>query len=125
MPDMATRGWIRRAAKLFGEPIPANDIAHYAGVLGIQPNRLLKCMTDSGTATVRHIIRELYTQEELEEAESGVTAVSAARRTAIRSKFYLYDRSCRSNRTIQFHKNGWLLFSFRRGAAGASSSSCI
>ena len=102
MPDMATRAWIRRAAKLFGGPVPVNDIAHYAGVIGIQANRLLPCMTGSGTATVRHIIRELYTKEEMEEAESGVTAVSEARRTAIRGKFYRYNRSCSQKRLASF-----------------------
>lgn len=98
MPDMATRAWIRRAAKLFGEPVPANDIAHYATLIGIQSNRLLASITDSGTASVRHIIRELYTKEEMEQAESGTTTVSKARREAIRSKYYLCDKSCRIDR---------------------------
>jgi hypothetical protein len=92
MPDMATRAWIRRAAKLFGEPVPANDIAYYARIIGIQPNRLITCMNESGTATARHITRSLYTKEEMEKAKSGVTAVSKDRRAAIRSEYYLYDK---------------------------------
>ena len=92
MPDMGTRAWIRRTAQLFGEPMAADEIVRYAQIIGIQPNRLISCYDKSGTATARRIIRELYTKEELEEAESGVTAVLEARRKAIRGKYYLYDK---------------------------------
>lgn len=92
MPDMPARSWFRRVAKLFGEQLSANDIVTHAELIGIEnPNRLLTCIQNSGTATARQIIRLLYTKEEMEE-KTGMAAVSQERRDAIRSEYYLYDK---------------------------------
>jgi hypothetical protein len=99
MPDMVTRVWIRQVAKMCGEPVSANDIAHHAQKIGIEPpNRLLTCMASSGTATARHIVRALYTKRQMEEAGSAVGFVSKDIRDSIRGKYYFYNKNCHNDR---------------------------
>ena len=92
MPDAQSRSWIVRLAKLFQQQLSADDIATHARRIGISnSNKLLNCVENRGTHTVREIVRLICPQETLL-TKSGKEGVSEERRQAIRSQYYLIKK---------------------------------
>ncbi|CAF2107014.1 unnamed protein product [Rotaria magnacalcarata] len=84
MPDINSRSWIVRLAKLFTQQLSANDIATHARHIGISnPKKLLNCIQNRGTHTAREIVRLICSQETLL-TKSGKEGVSEEKRQAIR-----------------------------------------
>lgn len=89
MPDIQSRSWIIRLAKIFRQQLSANDIATHAGRIGISnPNKLLNCIQNRGTHTAREIVRLICSQETLL-TKSGKEAVSEEKREAIRGELLI------------------------------------
>ncbi|CAF4141395.1 unnamed protein product [Rotaria magnacalcarata] len=92
MPDINSRSWIIRVAKLFTQQLSANDIATHARRIGISnPKSLLNCIENRGTHTAREIVRVICPQETLL-TKSGKEGVSVAKRQAIRGEYYLIEQ---------------------------------
>lgn len=92
MPNMHARLWVLRIAQLFTQQLSANDIGEHAKCIGIKnPNELLNCIQNSGTYTVREIVRRICTKEDLSR-KSGKETVSKEKRQAIRSECYLIEK---------------------------------
>ncbi|CAF4709789.1 unnamed protein product [Rotaria socialis] len=92
MPDINSRSWIVRLAKLFTQQLSANDIATHARHIGISnPKKLLNCIQNRGTHTAREIVRLICSQETLL-TKSGKEGVSEEKRQAICGEYYLIEQ---------------------------------
>ena len=92
MPDAQSRSWIVRLAKLFQQQLSADDIATHARRIGISnSNKLLNCVENRGTHTVREIVRLICPEETLL-TKFGKESVSEERRQAIRGQYYLIKK---------------------------------
>ncbi|CAF2833266.1 unnamed protein product [Rotaria sp. Silwood2] len=85
LPNAGARSWFINVGKRLGEQLSAKTICEHATLINnINPNALLTCIDDSGTATGRKIIRALFSEEELS-GKTGPEAVSKQLREAIRN----------------------------------------
>lgn len=92
MPDIHSRSWIIRVAKLFQQQLSANDIVTHARHIGISnPNKLLNCIQNRGTHTAREIVRVICSQETLL-TKPGKEGVLEEKRQAIRGEYYLIEK---------------------------------
>ncbi|CAF2873095.1 unnamed protein product, partial [Rotaria sp. Silwood2] len=84
LPNAGARSWFINLGKRLGEQLSAKTICEHAELINnINANVLLTCIEDRGTATVRQIIRALYSEEQLS-GKTGPNAVSKQLREAIR-----------------------------------------
>ncbi|CAF4891390.1 unnamed protein product, partial [Rotaria sp. Silwood2] len=91
LPNAGARSWFINLGKRLGEQLSAKTICEHAELINnINANVLLTCIEDRGTATVRQIIRALYSEEQLS-GKTGPNAVSKQLREAIRSEYHLDD----------------------------------